>query len=213
MKTEHKEGVGRYYHTPDGEYPSVTTVLGAYGSKTWLKEWRESIGVDIADAIMKEATDIGTHLHALFESLLLKQAPPPSTLPEERIALDMFKASSPKLLGMIESVMMMEEAVWSNEFRIAGRFDCLAMVGGKVTLVDFKTTRSTKSRKDIDSYRQQMAFYSVMIKERLGIEIEQMVIFMVNRQGFVQRFTFLPEETPRSELVAIRKNFWEKYKE
>lgn len=82
---------------------------------------------------------------------------------------------------------------------------------GKIALVDYKNTRSGKSKKDISSYRQQLAFYAIMIKETLGIDVEEQKIFMVNREGFVQIFNFYENDTPRSELVAIRKNFWEKY--
>lgn len=211
MNTAHVDGIGRFYLTPDGDYPSVTTVLGAFGDKTALEEWRMRVGEDRADAITKEAADIGTHLHNLFEAFLLDNILPKSETSEEKKALSMFRISSPKLRSLVDSVIMMETPVWSNAFRIAGRFDCLAYVDGKVTLIDFKNTRSMKTRESISSYRQQLAFYAIMIQERFNIVVEQMMIFMVNREGFVQKFFFQPEETPRKELVSIRKHFWEKY--
>ena len=31
---------GRTYHTPDGSYPSITTILGKTSDQTWLLKWR-----------------------------------------------------------------------------------------------------------------------------------------------------------------------------
>lgn len=212
INTRHQEGIGRFYDTPNGSFPSVTTVLGAYGDSSWLDEWRKNIGEDKADAIVKEASDIGTHMHYLFECLLQDEKPTEPETPEQKKALAMFNSAKTKLLKMIDKVLYMEEAVWSKEFRIAGRFDLLFRdKEGKVILLDYKNTRRTKSREDIDSYRLQIAFYVKMIEETLGIKVDECKIFMVNREGFVQIFKFKNEETKRSELVAIRKNFWDKF--
>ncbi len=212
MHTYNKDGIGRFYSTPKGDYPSVTTVLGAYGDDTGLQEWRDKIGAENADRIVKESTDIGSHLHYLFECLLRKVDAKKSETPEEKKAEQMFKVAKPKLLKIVDQVLYMEEPVWSDTFRIAGRFDMLCRTKeGKIALVDYKNTRRSKSKEEISSYRLQLAFYVRMIKETLGIDVEEQKIFMVNREGFVQVFNFYEHETPRSELVAIRKNFWEKY--
>jgi len=210
--TYNKEGIGRFYSTPKGDYPSVTTVLGAYGDKSWLSEWRENIGEEKADAIVKESTDIGSHLHYLFECLLKKKEPKTPETAEEKRAEKMFNSAKKKLLNLVDEVLYMEEPVWSESFRIAGRFDMLCRTKkGIVTLVDYKNTKRNKTRSDIDSYRLQLAFYAIMIKETLGLVVEEHKIFMVNREGFVQIFTFNEKDTKRSELVEIRKNFFEKF--
>jgi genome maintenance exonuclease 1 len=212
IKSYNKEGVGRIYTTPNGDYPSVTTVLGAYGDKTWLEEWRARIGEEEADRITKESTDIGTHLHYLFECVLSGEKPKESETPEEKKAEELFKCSKAKLLRMVDDVICMERPVWSDKFRVAGRFDLLCKTSeGKIALVDFKNSRRPKKKSEISSYRLQLAFYSQMIKETLGIDVEQQKIFMVTREKFVQIFDFQKEDTPRSELVEIRKKFWEKY--
>lgn len=212
INTRHQEGIGRFYDTPSGSFPSVTTVLGAYGDSSWLDEWRKNIGEDKADAIVKEASDIGTHMHYLFECLLQNIEPTKPETPEQKKATAMFNSAKTKLLKMIDKVLYMEEAVWSPTFRIAGRFDLLFRdKDGKVILLDYKNTRRAKSREDIDSYRLQLAFYVKMIEETLGIKVDECKIFMVNREGFVQIFKFKNEETKRAELVAIRKNFWDKF--
>lgn len=214
METYNRENIGRFYKSPKGDFPSVTTVLGAWGDSSWLDEWRERIGAEQADAITTEAANIGTHLHHLFECLFIegKETPLEPKTPEEEIAVRMFKLAKPKLQKFVKKVLYMEEAVYSSEFRIAGRFDMLCLtVDDKIALVDYKNSRRAKTRKDIDSYRQQIAFYCKMIKETFGIDVDEQKIFMVTREGFVQVFTFYEKDTSRSELVAIRKNFWNKH--
>ena len=35
---------GRTYFTPDGAYPSITTILGKTADNTWLQKWIERVG-------------------------------------------------------------------------------------------------------------------------------------------------------------------------
>ncbi len=212
IESYNKEGVGRLYKTPAGDFPSVTTVLSVAEDKTWLTEWRNNVGDERADQIVNEACNIGTHLHKLFEDLLTNKYTPEPTTEEEKRALLMFNRSKAKLQRIVQEVLYMEEPVYSSKFRIAGRFDLLCKSKqGKFVLLDYKNTRSTKKREDIHSYQLQLAFYDLMIEETLGIKVDEHKIFMVNRDGFVQVFTFSLSDTKRSELVAIRKKFWETF--
>ena len=54
---------GRTYYTPDGNYPSITTILGKTSNQIWLQKWREKVGEEEAARISKEATDRGTLIH------------------------------------------------------------------------------------------------------------------------------------------------------
>lgn len=210
METENREGIGRFYLTPKGSYPSVTTVLAASQDHSFLDEWRARIGEEEANRISKESTDIGTHLHYLFECELQGLEKPEPENAEQVTATRMFKISLPKLRAYVKEVVAMETPVWSDQFRVAGRFDLLCVnKHGRLCLLDFKNSRRAKTVDQIQNYRQQLGFYTQMIKETLGKTVEDQTIFMVTREGFVQQFQFKPEDTPRSELVAIRKNFWE----
>lgn len=210
METIHKDGMGRFYVTPDGTFPSVTTVLAASQDHSFLDEWRARVGDEEADRISKESTDIGTHLHLLFECFLKKEEMPPPSTPEESTALRMFRQSKPKLDRLVSSMIAMEEPVWSTRFRVAGRFDLLAETReGKIELIDFKNARKQKRLQDIQHYRIQLAFYRLMIKQTLGIVVDRMRNFIVTRDGFVQQFVFQPEDTPESELITIRKAFFD----
>src|SRR6056300_1510591 len=58
---------GRTYHTPDGSYPSITTVLGKTSDNTCLQRWIEKVGEEEARRVSKEATDRGTLVHEYAE--------------------------------------------------------------------------------------------------------------------------------------------------
>ena len=58
---------GRTYYTPDGAYPSITTILGKTADNTWLQKWIERVGEEEAARVSKEATDRGTLVHEYAE--------------------------------------------------------------------------------------------------------------------------------------------------
>ena len=59
---------GRTYFTPDGDFPSITTLLGKTSdNQVWLQKWRERVGEEEANRISKEATDRGTLIHEYAE--------------------------------------------------------------------------------------------------------------------------------------------------
>ena len=60
----------RFYVTPEGnKYPSITTVLSGKGNEGIIK-WRESVGNDVANQIMRSAAKRGTAVHQLVEDYL-----------------------------------------------------------------------------------------------------------------------------------------------
>ena len=62
----------RFYVTPEGnKYPSITTVLSGKGNEGIIK-WRESVGNDVANQIMRSAAKRGTAVHQLVEDYLNK---------------------------------------------------------------------------------------------------------------------------------------------
>ena len=67
--------IGRHYLDSDNKpVPSVTTVLsGTSKSKDGLVQWRNRVGDEEADRIIKQSTDIGTAVHEAIEKFLNKE--------------------------------------------------------------------------------------------------------------------------------------------
>ena len=62
----------RVYETPDGTFPSITTVLGRKKAQ-FFKEWRARIGEEEANKITTQATRRGTKVHKVVENYILNQ--------------------------------------------------------------------------------------------------------------------------------------------
>jgi genome maintenance exonuclease 1 len=165
----------RYYVTPDGKkLPSVTTVIGAKKKESIMK-WRQRVGEDVANKISRQATSRGTNMHTLCEYYLNNEPKPPGTVMPD--AKEMFISVKP-YLNKINNIHYQEVGLWSEQLGLAGRVDCIAEYEGKLSVIDFKTSKKIKKKEDIDDYFAQCVAYACMYEELVGIGIEQIVVIM-----------------------------------
>lgn len=204
----------RWYHTPDGALPSITTILGgteAPEKTASLENWRNSLGREKAAAKTKEATDHGTMVHLLAERYLKKEEvfAPVEGKPVPQGDKDAFNSLKLKL-NRINSIWGQEKAVYSSILNVAGRFDCAGEYNGTPSIIDFKTAARVKSRADVSDYELQLAFYAVAHNERFGTDIKQGVILMAAAKGFPLEF-IVPITDELIEQLAVRAEaFWAK---
>jgi hypothetical protein len=173
----------------DGEYyPSITTVLGRTAPKEKvesLQKWREAIGENEADAILKDAAESGTHLHLLVERFLRGDDLLAEQFSEKvRGGFNSLKS----VLKKISNVWGQEVPLYSKDLGIAGRCDCIGVFNGLPSIIDFKTSRKIKRESDIEDYFLQMTAYSIMHNEMFGTDIKDGVIIMSSEFSFPQVF-------------------------
>jgi hypothetical protein len=197
---------GRFYLTPEGnKYPSITTILGA-GDKPWLREWRDSMGADRADAEMKRAADRGSAVHLMVERYLNNEVDPTrDMLPAHIPDFNMLKVH----LKRINNIHTQESALWSDVMRVAGRVDCIGEYDGVPAIIDFKTSTTDKKQSMIGDYFLQTTAYALMYLERYGIQIDQIVIIMSSERGAVPLIFKQPIE-PYIEPLLRRINTYHK---
>ena len=146
---------GRLYETPNGSlYPSVTTIVGSIGDKSYLNEWRAKVGEEVADKITQAAAKRGTLIHSCCEAWLLGQ--PIKFDIFQHIEKEMFEYLLP-VLNEIEEVHALETTLWSDKLKCAGTVDLIAKHKGKIKVIDWKNSRQVKSKEDIPGYFAQMA--------------------------------------------------------
>jgi genome maintenance exonuclease 1 len=197
----------RVYETLKGNfYPSITTVLGNSASQEKidsLNAWKNNLG-DEADSITKEAADKGTAVHLLAERFLNgeKLINEGETFSED--AIKSFNGLKLKLKKVSE-VWGQEVALYSDAIQVAGRCDCIGIYNGKECIIDFKTSRRIKHKKDIEDYFLQLAAYSIMHNEMFGTNIVDGVIIMSSMNGFPQEFNVNLEKYYDSLLQRINK--------
>ena len=166
---------GRRYITPEGEsYASVTTVLTEYNKKA-IMEWRERVGEEEANKVSAQASSRGTRVHSLCETYLKNELSPMKLSTMMPDAKELFYKIKPFLDTHIGRVYALEQALYSDELRIAGRVDCIAEWNGKLSIIDFKTSAKLKRKENIEGYFIQECAYAIMWEERTGIPITQLV--------------------------------------
>ena len=183
----------RFYDTPTGFYPSITTVLGVRKEKkAGLQAWRNRVGNDVANHISRTAANRGTKVHHMCEDYLnnVEFNSPMEWEKHKKHFLPycLFQQLKDNALTYIDNIYAQEAGLYSDKYKVAGRVDCIAEYKGVPSIIDFKT--STKERKDEynESYYIQGSAYAEMFGERTGVEISQVVILVVTEDGTVQEF-------------------------
>lgn len=164
----------RIYYTPEGnKYLSVTTVVGIL-KKQKIMEWRQRVGEETANRVSRVASGRGNNFHYLCEKYLQGDMPQTSTAD----AMELFYQVKPVINRFIDNIWYQEQSLWSDQLGLAGRVDLIAEFRGKISIIDFKTSKRIKEREDILDYFQQECAYSLMIEERIGRPIDQLVTIM-----------------------------------
>ena len=164
---------GRKYKTPEGiDLPSITTVLSIL-SRASIAAWRKRVGEEEANRISHRASTRGTKVHEIIEKYIdndedYKEGYTPDVI-------ESFLIMKPILDGFIGTVYAQEAPLYSTHLGVAGRVDCVAEFDGKLSIIDFKTSRKKKRKDWIKNYFMQEAAYAVMWEERTGQPIAQLV--------------------------------------
>ena len=170
LKTKNIDGK-RHYVTPEGNYPSVSTVSLAI--KDGINAWRKRIGEKEANKIAGQAARRGTIVHKICEDYLNNV----KINYEEITPINhfLFKQIKPILDIRLQEVYGLEVPLFSKYLRVAGRVDLVGMWDGKVSIIDFKTASKRKRRDWITNYFMQESAYAVMFEEMFGIPVSQIV--------------------------------------
>lgn len=197
---------GRFYYPPTGEkYPSVTTVLSIM-EKDGLEEWKKRVGEEEAAKIVTQAGIRGTEFHLIAEEYIDNK--PDYAVGKMPVNMFTFHQIKPLLDKHLDNIWFQEAPLYSHFIRVAGRVDLVAEWNGKLSIIDFKTSRKPKKREWIMSYFMQESFYAVAFEERVGKPIKQLVtivavdgddpqVFIENRDDHIHNF------------IALRKKYTE----
>jgi genome maintenance exonuclease 1 len=173
----------------------VTTVLsGTSKSKDGLIQWRNRVGDEEADRVIKQSTDIGTAVHEAIEKFLNKES------------WNDFGDTSDQIMAKNISNKFIKDAlkgiteIWGLEVGLildnlyAGTADCVGLYRDIPTLIDFKTAKKIKKRDWIEDYFLQGCAYANAHNVMFGTDIQQIVILMVDRNLIFQEYIVRPTE-------------------
>jgi len=188
--------IGRHYLDSNQKpVPSVTTVLsGTSKSKNGLIQWRNRVGEEEAERVIKQSTDIGTAVHEAIENYLNGND------------WNNFEETHDQLLAQKISKKFINHGlngiteIWGLEVGLildnlyAGTADCVGLYQGIPTLIDFKTAKKIKKREWIEDYFLQGCAYANAHNVMFNTNIEQIVILMVDRDSMFEEFIARPTE-------------------
>ena len=137
----------RFYVTPEGnKYPSITTVLSDR-NKEGIVKWRESVGNDVANQVMRQAASRGTAVHTLIENYLNNE----ELSKQDVLPVALFVTMKSEL-DNINNIRIQEGGLYSDKLGVAGRVDCIAEYKGKISVIDFKTSTKEKKEEWVENY-------------------------------------------------------------
>jgi genome maintenance exonuclease 1 len=146
-----------------------------------ILDWRKAVGAEKANEVMRAAGDRGSKVHKIIESCLSNKPENDLVGHYGELPARMFSQMVPAL-DKIDRIRTIEQGLYSKRLGIAGRVDCIAEFGGKLSTIDFKT--ATRKRDEInENYPVQATFYSIAWEERTGEKIEQIVILTTTETG------------------------------
>ncbi|WP_245602628.1 hypothetical protein [Gloeothece verrucosa] len=144
---------GKFYETPCGLFPSVTTILQATmpeEGRTRLRNWHKRNGSE-AEKLRSLAAERGKVIHKLIEARFKgEDVECPTDVSE-------FWNEARKILGAIGEVVASEKPVYHPRFQYAGTLDLLAHWNGVLTLFDFKTSHREKRSQWLTDAKLQIA--------------------------------------------------------
>ena len=170
----------RHYDTPDGALISITSLMKNFTPEGIL-EWRKKVGAEVANEVMKAATDRGSKVHKIIESCLSNKPENDLVGNYGELPARLFNQMIPAL-DKINMIRALEKGLYSTQLGIAGTVDCVAEYEGKLSIIDFKTARR-KWDEINETYLVQATFYSIAWEERTGERVDQIAILTTTETG------------------------------
>ena len=179
IKQVNIDGV-RYYDTPDGTLISITSLLKNFTPQGIL-DWREAVGEEVANEVMRAAADRGSKVHKIIENCLSNKSENDLVGNYGELAARMFSQMVPAL-DKIDRIRALEKGLYSTRFGIAGRVDCIAEYDKELTVIDFKTSTRKRDERN-ETHLVQASFYSLAWEERTGEKVSQIAILTTTEEG------------------------------
>lgn len=163
---------GRKYQTPAGKsYPSITTILSLQSKKA-IMEWRKRVGDEEANRVSYKASTRGTAVHEMAEKYVNNDPSWNKAMPN---ILSDFMAIKPILDERLSLVYGQELPLYSDHLGVAGRVDCIGIFDGKISIIDYKTSKKKKKYEWVKNYFMQECFYAIAFEEITEIPVTQLV--------------------------------------
>ena len=204
---------GRHYIDSTGTpVPSVTTILSGTSEKKGIEQWKRRVGEKEAERVIKESTDIGSAVHEAIEEYLHgNEWDDFSETRTDLIARSITKKFISDGLKSIDETWGLEVGLILDGL-YAGTADCVGLVKGVPSIIDFKTAKKIKRRDWIDDCFLQGCAYANAHNVMFNTSIKQVVILMIDRDLIFKDFVVKGHEFDfftnkwKQKLIAFNKH-------
>lgn len=201
-------GNGRRYIVGESRpLVSVTTILGKTKDLTDIKAWQERIGIDEANKIKTQASNLGNGMHKNLENYILGGAMD-GTFMAQALAKVIIKEG----LSKVSEVWGMEVSLYSTGL-YAGTTDLVGLHENIPSIIDFKNSLREKKKEWIEDYFLQLAAYALAHNEMFGTYINRGVVMIATRDAKYQEFIIEGDEFIYYETMWANKlcSYYEKF--
>ena len=146
-----------------------------------------------AAQITKEASGVGTAMHANLERFLVGEQRQPGNNPVHVQANKMADVIIQNGLSKMDEIWAMEQSLYFPGL-YSGTTDLVGVYQGKPAVCDHKQTNKPKKEEWVDDYYLQLMAYILAHNEVYGTDIREGHIFMCSRDFQYQQFTLKPED-------------------
>ncbi len=182
----------RVYETPQGDrIPSVTTILSKTKDMTHLIEWKQRVGEEQAQRIVREASGVGSAMHNNLEKFLCGEERIPGTNLVHQQANSMADQIIQNALVDVDEVWGIEQALYFPGL-YSGTTDLVGVYANNPAIMDFKQTNKPKKKEWVEDYYLQLVAYAEAHNEVYGTQIREGHIFMCSRDLNYQQFDLEP---------------------
>ena len=204
-------GQPRIYKTPNGHYPSMTSILGVIKDDDGgLESWVARVGEEEAHKIMTDAGKRGNQLHDINEKYLRNELTRDMIKGQGGVLFNRVK----KHLDRIDLVVACEVALYSDTLKYAGRTDAVGVIDDKLMIIDHKNSRRPFnfdlefSRKKCYKYMLQTTGYQVALEEMTGLVATHGCLIVGNHlTSNSDMFIFEIEDFLKDDLYEVAKAY------
>lgn len=175
IKNYPKEASDRYYNEDGIPVPRVTEILSSMMHSDALMYWANNLGFRRIKykTALTQAANIGTNAHNAIERFLSGKA---TQEDHDNVSFQAFLAWHNIFIkeGIDFEILGMEQKLTCRWF--GGTYDLLVRIGGRVFLVDLKTSNYVTEK-----YFMQLAAYMYMLSLK-GIYIDGLIVLQLSKE-------------------------------
>ena len=190
----------RFYTNSEEEffYPSVTSVLSSANNE-WLVNWRNAVGPENAEKLVKMASRRGGAVHSAMESHIKGTGNGVEEIQCSQMLLRMFNQIRSVVDENLTEIYLQEKAVVSHTLKVAGTVDLFGLWNGRPTIVDFKTSVELleQDSPQLSKYFAQAVTYAMMVTEVFSLKIVPGIkILLATDDGYFQEYNVPKRDYP-----------------